>query len=287
MDESDADRAERRAAARAALGVPDARILVMGCGVLHWRKSPDKFIETAAAVLSSGLDAEFVWLGGGPDEAACLEQARAAGISDRVRFTGYEADVAGKLAGADIFLLSSQEDPFPLVALYGAQAGAPLVCFQDAGGIADFVQQGRGVAVPFMDIAAMAAAVERYGRDAELRRDVGARGGDQVARSHTIDAVAPMLLHHLRRVAGLVPEVSVVLPNYNYEDYLPQRLDSILAQQFQDFELILLDDASTDGSAALLESYAALRAGTQLALNTENSGSPFAQWLRGIGDGAG
>ena len=282
QDEGDAGREARRAAARSALGVSEERILVMGCGVLHWRKSPDKFIETAAAVLASGLDAEFVWLGGGPDEAACLEQARVAGISDRVRFTGYEADVAGKLAGADIFLLSSQEDPFPLVALYGAQAGAPLVCFQDAGGIADFVQQGSGVAVPFMDIAAMAAAVERYGRDADLRRKVGARGRDQVARSHTIDAVAPMLLHHLRQVAGLAPEVSVVLPNYNYEDYLPQRLDSIIAQQFQDFELILLDDASTDTSPALLQDFSKTRAGTQLALNTENSGSPFAQWLRGM-----
>ncbi|MEQ3670372.1 glycosyltransferase [Pseudophaeobacter sp.] len=280
--ESETDREARRAAARVALGVPPERILVMGCGVLHWRKSPDKFIETAAAVLASGLDAEFIWLGGGPDEAACLEQARLAGISDRVRFTGYEVDVAGKLAGADIFLLSSQEDPFPLVALYGAQVGAPLVCFQDAGGISDFVQQGSGVAVPFMDIAAMAAAVERYGRDAELRQKVGARGRDQVARSHTIDAVAPMLLHHLRRVADLAPEVSVVLPNYNYEDYLPQRLDSIVAQQFQDFELILLDDASSDASPALLEAFTATRPGTQLALNTKNSGSPFAQWLRGM-----
>ncbi len=280
--EGDAERQQRRAAARAALKVPEERILVMGCGVLHWRKSPDKFIETAQAVLAAGLDAEFVWLGGGPDEAACLEQVRAAGLEDRLRFTGYEPEVAAKLAGADIFLLSSQEDPFPLVALYAAQAGAALVCFQEAGGIADFVQSGSGTAVPFMDVEAMAAAVLEYGRDAERRAEAGEIGRDQVARRHTINAVGPMLLDRLRQVAGLAPEVSVVLPNYNYEAYLPKRLDSIINQSFQDFELILLDDASSDGSPALLEAFAEERAATRAVLNSENSGSPFVQWMRGM-----
>ncbi|MEY8879923.1 glycosyltransferase [Donghicola sp. XS_ASV15] len=280
--DTDADRLARRTSARRSVGVSGDRILVMGCGVAHWRKSPDKFVETAEKVLAAGLDAEFVWLGGGPDEEACIAQAAAAGISDRVHFTGYEPEVAAKLAGADIFLLSSQEDPFPLVALYAAQAGVPITCFQDAGGIAQFVQTGSGQAVPFMDTDAMAEAVLLYGRDTDRRLQDGETGRIQVARQYTINAVGPMLLHALREVAGLAPEVSVVLPNYNYETYLPQRLDSIIAQEFQDFELILLDDASTDGSPQLLADFAKTRAGTKTALNTENSGSPFAQWMRGM-----
>lgn len=43
-----------------------------------------------------------------------------------------------------------------------------------------------------------------------------------------------------------MPKVSVITPNYNHARYLHQRLDSILNQTFQDFELIILDDASTD-----------------------------------------
>lgn len=280
--ETEADRQARRAWARAALGVGPGRILVMGCGVLHWRKSPESFIATAEAVLATGLDAEFVWLGGGRDEAACLDRVQRAGLSERVRFLGFEPDVAGKLAGADIFLLSSQEDPFPLVALYAAQAGVPIVCFQDAGGIAEFVTTGSGMAVPFMDTQAMAEAVLTYSRDGALRHSAGQIGLAQVARSHTVAAVGPLLLDRLRRVAGLAPEVSVILPNYNYEPYLAQRLDSIVGQSFQDFELILLDDASQDGSVARLQDFAANRAATRLEINTENSGSPFAQWLRGM-----
>ncbi|MBR6418512.1 MAG: glycosyltransferase family 2 protein, partial [Bacteroidales bacterium] len=45
-----------------------------------------------------------------------------------------------------------------------------------------------------------------------------------------------------------MPTVSVIVPNYNHAPYLKQRIDSILAQTYQDFELILLDDNSTDGS---------------------------------------
>lgn len=45
-----------------------------------------------------------------------------------------------------------------------------------------------------------------------------------------------------------IPLVSVVVPNYNYARYLRARIDSILNQTFTDFELILLDDLSTDES---------------------------------------
>lgn len=52
------------------------------------------------------------------------------------------------------------------------------------------------------------------------------------------------------------PRVSVVLPVYNVERYLTQCLDSILAQTFSDFELICVNDGSTDGSPSVLEAYA-------------------------------
>lgn len=53
------------------------------------------------------------------------------------------------------------------------------------------------------------------------------------------------------------PEISIVMPVHNTERYLPEALDSLLAQTFGNFELICVDDASTDGSAALLQAYQA------------------------------
>jgi glycosyltransferase involved in cell wall biosynthesis len=80
----------------------------------------------------------------------------------------------------------------------------------------------------------------------------------------------------------LNPKVSIILPNYNHAPFLQQRLDSILNQSFQDFELILLDDASSDGSLAILQSYAQHPKVSQFVVNKHNSGSPFIQWQKGL-----
>ncbi len=78
------------------------------------------------------------------------------------------------------------------------------------------------------------------------------------------------------------PTVSVVVPNYNYAPYLDSRIKSILYQSFQDFELILLDDASTDDSVTVLEKYRNDPHVSQIIINEKNTGSPFQQWMKGI-----
>ena len=49
--------------------------------------------------------------------------------------------------------------------------------------------------------------------------------------------------------------VSVIIPNYCHAPYLRQRIDSVLAQSYPDFEVVLLDDCSTDGSREVIERY--------------------------------
>lgn len=77
-------------------------------------------------------------------------------------------------------------------------------------------------------------------------------------------------------------KVSVIVPNYNHAPYLQARIDSILNQTFQNFELILLDDASTDKSASILYRYQNNQHVTRIEINETNSGSPFQQWIKGI-----
>lgn len=54
------------------------------------------------------------------------------------------------------------------------------------------------------------------------------------------------------------PVASVVIPVYNTETYLAKAIDSVLGQTFTDFEVVLLDDGSTDGSAEILDRYQAM-----------------------------
>jgi len=52
-----------------------------------------------------------------------------------------------------------------------------------------------------------------------------------------------------------MPEISVILDNYNYAEFLPQAIESVLSQTFVDFELIIVDDGSTDNSRDIIEKY--------------------------------
>lgn len=79
-----------------------------------------------------------------------------------------------------------------------------------------------------------------------------------------------------------MPQVSIIIPNYNHSIFLEQRLDSVFNQTFQDFEVILLDDASTDHSTEILKSYETHPKVSHFIQNKINSGSPFVQWKKGI-----
>lgn len=76
--------------------------------------------------------------------------------------------------------------------------------------------------------------------------------------------------------------VSVIIPNYCHAPYLRQRIDSVLAQTYPDIEVVLLDDCSTDGSRAILESYRHHPRIRHIVCNERNSGSAFAQWYKGF-----
>lgn len=72
-------------------------------------------------------------------------------------------------------------------------------------------------------------------------------------------------------IKHMPPQISVVVPVHNVEPYLGACVDSILAQTFSDFELILVDDGSTDRSGAICEEYAA-RDSRVRVIHRENGG---------------
>ncbi|SFN33084.1 glycosyltransferase family 2 protein [Salegentibacter flavus] len=76
--------------------------------------------------------------------------------------------------------------------------------------------------------------------------------------------------------------ISIIIPIYNHAAFLKQRLESIFNQTYQNFEVILLDDTSTDGSVAILREYANHPKVSHFIVNEKNSGSPFKQWKRGM-----
>ena len=70
------------------------------------------------------------------------------------------------------------------------------------------------------------------------------------------------------------PAVSVLMPVYNGLPYLTEALDSLLAQTFQNFEIVAVNDGSTDGSAEVLAAYASRDERVVVVTNEENIGLP-------------
>mgnify|MGYP001224173705 FL=1 len=72
---------------------------------------------------------------------------------------------------------------------------------------------------------------------------------------------------------GTPPKVTVLIPVYNREKFVASAIESILAQSFTDFELLLIDDSSTDGSVGILRSYTT-DPRVRLVCNEQNLGIP-------------
>jgi glycosyltransferase involved in cell wall biosynthesis len=79
-----------------------------------------------------------------------------------------------------------------------------------------------------------------------------------------------------------MPKVSIIVPNFNHAPYLKQRIDSILNQTYQDFELIIMDDFSTDNSRDIIDQYGSCTKVSHIIYNEKNSGNTFKQWKKGV-----
>ena len=77
-----------------------------------------------------------------------------------------------------------------------------------------------------------------------------------------------------------MPKVSIVLPNYNYARYLDERIQSLINQTYKDFELIILDDASSDNSLEIINKYTG-DPRVKTKFYSENSGLPYKRWNDG------
>lgn len=84
------------------------------------------------------------------------------------------------------------------------------------------------------------------------------------------------------------PKISAIVPNYNHARFLPQRIESILAQTYPNIEIIILDDCSTDDSQDIIKAYCAEYPDRiRCILNSTNSGGVFHQWQKGVENSSG
>ena len=272
------DRAAR-ARIRAELELPpDAKIVLM-VGYGDSRKGFDLFTRTAKDLAGRREDVYFVWVGD-REEGLFTEADGVDGGEKRMISVGHREDVANYYAAADLFFLSSREDPYPTVVLEAMAAGLPVVGFSGATGCEELIAT-HGAVVPPADIPQAATTINALLKLPEAARRKAAEA--RIAEIRTHYDFKDYCFWLLQQLDPSLRRVSVLVPNYNHEPYLPERLNSIFQQRYPLYEVIVLDDASTDRSLQVIDDTAGAGDRDVVVLaNASNSGSIARQWRNGL-----
>ncbi len=186
---------------------PDA-IVVGSLGSMAWHKGPDAFVRVAAELSRrpATRPVEFVWLGNpapfGLEIAHDLERI---GVTVPFRVPGEMADPSAVIDRFDVLLIPSREDTWPLVMLEAALLAKPMICFERTGGAPEFAAPGCGIAVPYLDTAAMADAIRLLAAHPELARAIGAAAKARVLAESTPDVVGAICAQVIAEVLSAVP----------------------------------------------------------------------------------
>jgi glycosyltransferase involved in cell wall biosynthesis len=134
----------------------DKEFIIGGAGITSWRKGVDLFLQVAAKLNRTDTKSfKFVWVGKIlPEFQIQLDyELQRLGLDERIiTFTNQVNNPQDYFQIFDIFFLSSREDPFPLVCLEVASLGKPIICFDNSGGMLEFINQSNGEVIQYGNI---------------------------------------------------------------------------------------------------------------------------------------
>jgi glycosyltransferase involved in cell wall biosynthesis len=170
---------------RAEIVGSDERIpLALTVARLDAQKGITHLVDAAALV----PDVVFAIAGEGPDRAALEARAVERGVASRVRFLGHRRDVPSLLALADLFVLPSLYEGFPLSVLEAMAAGVPVVATA-IGGTDELVSSDTGTLVAPADPRSLAEGIRALLADREGAAQRAATARERVLTKHSTSAM--------------------------------------------------------------------------------------------------
>jgi glycosyltransferase involved in cell wall biosynthesis len=163
---------------------------VFGCvAVMRPAKGLNHLIPAVKLLAEHVPRCQVIVVGGGPLEPTIREQAREAGLSDRILFTGWRHDVDRLMAAFDVFVSSSLAEAFAMVILEAMAAGVPVIATDIADNRAVVADGESGLIVPPADPASLAKAMKFLAQEPATRRAFGEAGRSRWSARYTVDAM--------------------------------------------------------------------------------------------------
>jgi glycosyltransferase involved in cell wall biosynthesis len=164
---------------------------ILAAGRYTPQKGFDYLIHAFAPVAEAHPDWELVIFGNGVARRRLQARVDGLGLGDRLTLAAPTEDLAGEMAKASVYVLSSRYEGFPLVLIEAMAKGMAVVAFDCPTGPADIVDDHRnGLLVPAKDVEALSAAMMEMVSDEELRRRCAA-AAVETARDYTMAAIGP------------------------------------------------------------------------------------------------
>jgi glycosyltransferase involved in cell wall biosynthesis len=250
--------------------------IILGAGLAQDRKGTDLFLNVINECYNNNKieNLEFIWLGDKDTKYKKWERKELAklGYKAHIHFIDFVEDPSDYFGAADIFLLTSREDPLPGVALIALKNNIPLIMFENTGGIQEYISDKNGSIIPQFDTSKMTSEIIRI-------IESGMKVESNISVNTTFEYFEKVVKTLERKSTT---KVSVVIPNYNYEKYMSERLNSIINQTHKVDEIIFLDDCSKDNSVNVArEILEKSNIDFQIIENKQNAGV-YRQWLKGF-----
>ena len=272
---------------REELSVSEDAFIVLNIAYGDQRKGIDIFVQTGLEVLSKGYKIHFVW-GGHYDKtmfAKVQEILEHTKYKTFFHFTGFLEEIDYFYAGSDIFFLSSREDPFPSVVMDAMNVGLPVIGFKGAGGFGELLSNEQGILVEYLNEHQAADVIVDLYEDKNYYQKISEKAKGRIEQDYDFSKYVQRLIDFTKKS---YLKVSVVVPNYNYEAYIESRIHTIISQTYPIYEIIFLDDSSSDNSVEIAKKIlASSKIPYKIIQNEKNSGSAFKQWAKGIAEANG
>ncbi len=266
------------------------------------KKGIADFVDLAKAAREKLPDIVFTLVGPDtPELTALKEELKYERIPPNIEFVGYVNEPRDALRSLHVVInFSHFAESFGRTIAEAMAAGRPVIAY-DYGALPELIEHSEtGYIVPYREPLNALEPLQELFEDPVLYRRMAEAARWRAVQNFSMDILKNKLNATINTVLDAKPapadgvceleedlSVSVVIPNYNYSKYLPERINSILRQNHTPKEIIFLDDASSDDSVEVAKRLLSASGIPFRILVNESNAGIYSQWLKGIKESTG
>lgn len=195
-----------KATLREKLGICDDELIIGIASSQELRKGTDLVPQLVKKIIQKKPNLKFklINLGGNENNAflrSTMLDAKKLEVEDYIIFDNHTSTSNDYINLYDIFLLLSREDPFPLVMLTAAQLKKPIIAFKNSGGAEEFLQNGNGILIPYLDLDTFANEIISLSESPDRMKKYGIQIKNHLENNFSEEIITNRYIDFLEKIS--------------------------------------------------------------------------------------